>query len=57
MNPDRLDSICEKIKDRVNTEEGQRELRKIADETREEGLKLERACQVSFEDLIKPFTI
>ena len=57
MNSDRLDSICEKIKDHVNTEEGQRELRRIADETREEGLKLERACQVSFEDLIKPFTI
>lgn len=57
MSPDRLDSICEKIKDRVNTEEGQRELRRIADETREAGRELERACRVSFEDLIKPFTI
>lgn len=57
MSPDRLDSICEKIKDRVNTEEGQRELRRIADETRKAGRELERACRVSFEDLIKPFTI
>lgn len=57
MNPDSLDCICAKIRARVNTEEGQRELQRIADETREAGLELERACRVGFEDLIKPFTI
>lgn len=52
-----LDRICEKVKERLQTEEGQRELRRIADETREEELEWEKASRVSYEDLIKPFTI
>ena len=52
-----LDRICEKVKERLQTEEGQKELQRIADEAREEELEWEKASRVSYEDLIKPFTI
>lgn len=52
-----LDRICEKVKERLQTKEGQKELQQIAEETREEELEWEKASRVSYEDLIKPFTI
>lgn len=52
-----LDRICEKVKERLQTEKGQKELQRIAEEVREEEEKWEKASRVSYEDLIKPFTI
>lgn len=52
-----VDAVYRKIEERVNSEEGQKELQDIADRTRKARLEREKACQVRIEDLYRPITI
>lgn len=58
MNINRnADSVYREIEKRVNSEEGQKELQRIAERTRKARLEREKACQVRIEDLYRPITI
>lgn len=52
-----MDALHKKIETWVNSEEGQKELQRIAVKTRKERLEREKACQVRIEDLYRPVTI
>ena len=57
MESEEKNRMRKKLKEFLTSETGQKELRRIGEETRKERLEREKASRIDIEDLHRPFTI
>lgn len=57
MESEEKDRMRKKLKEFLTSETGQKELRRIGEETRKERLEREKASRIDIKDLHRPFTI
>ena len=57
MESEKLGRMRKKLEDFLTSENGQKELRRIGEETRKERLEREKASRIDVRNLHRPFTI
>ena len=57
MESEEKNRMRKKLKEFLTSETGQKELRRIGEETRKERLEREKASRIEIKDLHRPFTI
>lgn len=57
MESEKLGRMRKKLEDFLTSENGQKELRRIGEETRKERLEREKASRIDVKNLHRPFTI